>query len=144
MPARMKLITNALNDGRIWRSASDRLRSSVSWGTWISSTSSVMMIANTPSDRARTRVGSWWRSKAALAASSPSPARPTATCCSSVTPTSLRPEPGAPAPALRHNIANGGGSAKARSATARSGGQWQAWLPESVKVRPASGTNRQS
>ena len=65
MPARMKLMTKAVKDGRISPSASFSDWPSVSSGTWTSSTSSVMMMANTPSERARTRAGSWVRSSMA-------------------------------------------------------------------------------
>ena len=49
-----KLMRNATNEGRISSSASRRPFAVASSGTWISSTSRVMTMANTPSDNAMT------------------------------------------------------------------------------------------
>jgi hypothetical protein len=57
-----KLMKNAKNEGRTSCKASLSDSPLDSSGTWISSTSSVMMIATTPSVSARTRDGSCSRS----------------------------------------------------------------------------------
>src|SRR4029453_15243966 len=88
MPARTKLITKAISDGRSPRSAWFSEWPLVSSGTWTSSTSRGMMIANTPSDRARTRAGSGRRSASSLPRPTSSPARPAAPSGSSATATS--------------------------------------------------------
>src|SRR5215211_5783473 len=89
MPARTKLITKAISDGRSLRSAWFREWPWVSSETCTSSTSRVMMIANTPSDRSRTRAVSCRRSASSLAESASSRARTTATSGSSATGTSF-------------------------------------------------------